>query len=148
MSVNRKSAPQQEVVHIDRTGQWGNIEYRHRLACGHYETRKRPARTPTIACTWCVVAEEKGKELRALATPVMPVVTPVDDIWDFYDDVSTTEVEVARMRSNIASVVGCDQESVEIVWSFSEEGDIRLNYVTIFLDARQAEALAKRAQAK
>jgi len=148
MSVNRKSAPQQQVVEIERTGQWGKVEYRHRLGCGHYETRKRPARTATIACTWCVVAEEKGKELRALATPVAPVAASVDDVWDFFDEVATTEVEVARMRSNIASVVGCDQESVEMVWSFSEGGDVQLNYVTIFLDARQAETLAKRAQTK
>jgi hypothetical protein len=140
MDINRKSAPQKEVVDIARSGEWGKVEYRHRLSCGHVESRKRPSKSPKIACTWCVVASEKERELRSLVVTPPPIQT--DEVWDFYDQSSVDEITISSMRSDIASALGCDQDGVEVVASYSEDGKLRINYVTIFLDAEQAERIA------
>lgn len=141
--VNRKSAPQQSILAIDRKGQWGKVEYHHRLQCGHTEVRKRASSAPRIACTWCVVAEEKQRELRALT--VVPPPVPDEQVWEFFDTAVADELSIAELRSNIASVVGCSNENIEVVSSFDDNDVLRINYVTIFLDAGQAELLGSRA---
>jgi hypothetical protein len=142
--MNRKSAPQKTIVEIQRTGEWGKVEYRHRLSCGHTEVRKRASATPKIACTWCVVAEEKQKELKALTVVPPPVLD--EQVWDFFDSSVADELSIAKMRSDIASVIGCENENIEVVSSVDDDGVLRLNYVTIFLDAQQAEVLASKAR--
>jgi hypothetical protein len=62
--VNKKSAPQKHVVSIDRVGEWGKRVYHHKLECGHVEIRNRASTAPKIACTWCVIGEQKGKEFK------------------------------------------------------------------------------------
>ena len=61
--VNKKAAPQREVLEIGRIGGYGGIEYRHRLSCGHTEVRKRKAQAKYIACTLCAVVIIAKKEL-------------------------------------------------------------------------------------
>lgn len=144
--VNKKSAPQNEIIEIKRLGEWGKLEYHHRLACGHTEVRKRPSKAPKIACTWCVVATEKQRELRALTVVSPPV--EYEQVWDFYDDVAVDEITIANVRSGVASAIGCPQESVEVVSSVDEDGNLRINYVTVVLDYEQAKKLsASRANA-
>lgn len=138
--VNKKSAPQHEILEIKRVGEWGKLEYHHRLACGHVEVRKRPSRAPRIACAWCVVASEKQRELKALTIIQPPV---VEEVWDFYDDTVVDEVMVANLKSGVASALGCPQEGVEVVATVDEENNLRVNYVSIFLDYEQAKKIAE-----
>ena len=138
--INKKSAPQNEIIEIKRLGEWGKLEYHHRLSCGHTEVRKRPSKAPKIACTWCVIATEKQRELRALTVISPPV--EYEQVWDFYDDVAVDEITIANVRSNVASAIGCPQESVEVISSVDEDGNLRINYVTVILDYAQAKKLS------
>lgn len=144
--VNRKSAPQQTILSIDRKGEWGKVEYHHRLRCGHTEVRKRSSTAPKIACTWCVVATEKQRELKALT--VVPPPMPDEQVWDFYDTAVADELSIAELRSSIASAVGCPNDNIEVISSIDDDGVLRINYVSIFLDAGQAEVLASRGRTK
>jgi hypothetical protein len=137
--VNKKSAPQHDILEIKRVGEWGKLEYHHRLTCGHVEVRKRPSKAPRIACAWCVVASEKQRELKALTIVQPPV---LEEVWDFYDDSVVDEVMVADLRSGVANALGCPQENVEVVATIDDDGNLRVNYVSVFLDYSQAKNIA------
>ena len=122
--INKKSAPQKNIVSIDKQGAWGDVSYYHKLECGHIEVRKRASTAPKIACTWCVIGEEKGRELKALTIIQPPT---LEEVWDFYDDSINEEVNVAQLRAGIAS----------------EDNILRVNYVTIFLDIELAKKIGK-----
>jgi hypothetical protein len=136
--VNKKSAPQKTVKDISRVGNWGGVEYHHTLECGHVEIRKRPAKTEQIACTWCVVAVETGRQLRTLTVVPPPV---MEELWDFYDQDIVDEVSIARMQSALASAFGCPNESVEIVSSIDDDGRLSVNYATVLLDYEQIKKI-------
>ena len=136
--INKKSAPQKTVTNIERVGSWGGVEYHHKLECGHVETRKRPAKTEQIACTWCVIAVETDRQLRTL-TVVPPPIT--EELWDFYDQDIVDEVWIAKIRSSLASILGCPNESVEIVSSIDDDGHLVVNYATILLDYEQVKKI-------
>ena len=137
--VNKKSAPQKNIVSIEKQGGWGDVSYYHKLECGHIEIRKRASSAPKIACTWCVVGEQKGKELRALTIVQPPT---LEEVWDFYDETTSEEVDVAKLRAGVANAVGCAQESVEVVSIVDEENVLRVSYVTVFLDFETAKRIA------
>jgi hypothetical protein len=61
--MSRRSAPRREVVAVRRDGPWGHVVYRHSLACGHTESRKRIAPSKVIGCTQCVQGYEVGDEV-------------------------------------------------------------------------------------
>ena len=65
---------------------------------------------------------------------------------DFFDSGVADELSIARMRSDIASIIGCENDNIEVVSSVGDDSILRINYVTIFLDAQQAEVLASRAR--
>lgn len=138
--VNKKSAPQKIILSIDKQGAWGDVSYYHKLECGHIEVRKRASSAPKIACTWCVIGEEKGKELKALTLIQPPI---LDEVWDFYDEAINEEVDVAQLRAGIASAIGCPQDSVEVISEVGDDNILRVNYVTIFLDIELAKKIAK-----
>lgn len=125
---------------IEKQGGWGDISYYHKLECGHIEVRKRASTAPQIACTWCVIGEQKGKELKALTLIQPPI---LEEIWDFYDETISEEVNVAQLRAGIASNIGCPQDSVEIVTEVGEDNVLRVNFVTIFLDIELAKKIGK-----
>ena len=137
--VNKKSAPQKNIVSIEKQGGWGDVSYYHKLECGHMEVRKRASSAPKIACTWCVIGEQKGKELRALTIVQPPT---LEEVWDFYDETTSEEVDVAKLRAGVANAVGCAQESVEVVSIVDEENVLRVSYVTVFLDFETAKRIA------
>lgn len=137
--VNKKSAPQHDILEIKRVGEWGKLEYHHRLSCGHTEIRKRPSKAPKIACAWCVIASDKQRELKALTIIQPPI---VEEVWDFYDDTVVDEVRLANLRSGVAYALGCSQENIEVVASIDDDGNLRVNYVSVFLDYEQAQKLA------
>jgi len=139
--INKKSAPQKLIVSIDKQGAWGEVSYYHKLECGHIEVRKRASSAPKIACTWCVIGEEKGRELKALTIVQPPT---LEEVWDFYDETTSEEVDVAKLRAGVASAVGCAQESVEVVSIVDEENILRVSYVTVFLDFETAKRIAEK----
>lgn len=141
--VNKKSAPQKNIVSIEKQGGWGDVSYYHKLECGHIEIRKRASSAPKIACTWCVVGEQKGKELRALTIVQPPT---LEEVWDFYDETTSEEVDVAKLRAGVANAVGCAQESVEVVSIVDEENVLRVSYVTVFLDFETAKRIADKSR--
>ena len=138
--VNKKSAPQKNIVSIDKQGGWGDVSYYHKLECGHIEVRKRASSAPKIACTWCVIGEEKGRELRALTIIQPPM---LEEVWDFYDDTTTEEVNVAQLRAGVANAIGCPQDNVEVVATIDDMNVLRVNYVTVFLDFAMAKKISK-----
>ena len=138
--VNKKSAPQKKIVSIDKQGGWGDVSYYHKLECGHSEVRKRASTAPKIACTWCVVGEEKGKELRALTLVQPPT---LEEVWDFYDTTINEEVDIAQLRAGLASAIGCPQDSVEVVAEVTENNVLKVMYVNVFLDLETAKRIAK-----
>ena len=138
--VNKKSAPQKKIVSIDKQGGWGDVSYYHKLECGHIEVRKRASTAPKIACTWCVLGEEKGKELRALTLVQPPT---LEEVWDFYDSTINEEVDIAQVRAGLASAIGCPQDSVEVVAEVVENNVLKVMYVNIFLDLETAKRIAK-----
>lgn len=138
--VNKKSAPQKKIVSIDKQGGWGDVSYYHKLECGHIEVRKRASTAPKIACTWCVLGEEKGKELRALTLVQPPT---LEEVWDFYDSTINEEVDIAQLRAGLASAIGCPQDSVEVVAEVVENNVLKVMYVNIFLDLETAKRIAK-----
>lgn len=140
MDVNLKKAPQQEILSIDRTGEWGKVEYRHRLTCGHTELRKRPSTAPKIACSWCVVAEEKGQELATLATRDAFMEVLPEEAW--YDADAEYEVDAGRLRAGLVLALGLPLESVEVVSEVNEFGDLQVRYVVAYMDVSTAKRLA------
>jgi len=138
--VNKKSAPQKNIVSIDKQGGWGDVSYYHKLECGHIEVRKRASTAPKIACTWCVLGEEKGKELRALTLVQPPT---LEEVWVFYDSTINEEVDIAQLRAGLASAIGCPQDSVEVVAEVVEINVLKVMYVNVFLDLETAKKIAK-----
>jgi len=131
--INKKSAPQKNIVSIDKQGAWGDVSYYHKLDCGHIEVRKRASTAPKIG-------EEKGRELKALTIIQPPT---LEEVWDFYDDSINEEVNVAKLRAGIASAIGCPQDSIEVISEVGEDNVLRVNYVTIFLDIELAKKIGK-----
>jgi hypothetical protein len=138
--VNLKKAPQKEILSIDRTGSWGKVEYRHRLTCGHTEVRKRPSTAPTIACSWCVVAGEKGQELASLAVREEFIDVPLEEPW--YDADAEYEVDAGRLRAGLVLALGLTPEAVEVVSEVDEFGELGARYVVVFMDLSTAKRLA------
>lgn len=142
--MNLKKAPQKEVLSIERTGSWGNVEYRHRLACGHTEIRKRPSPKDRIACSWCVVAKEKNEELSALAArhePEAAYEVPLEIA--VYDADIANEVDAGLLRAGLVAALGCTPESVEVVLEVDEDGVLAARYVVVFLDLPTARRIAQ-----
>ena len=142
MEVNRKRAPQREILSIERTGSWGKVEYRHRLACGHTDVRKRPSSAPKIACVLCVVAEAKGIELKALAESRQGDLAVILDAPEVVaDDVAEAELEVQKLRGALASFLSCAPEAIDVVMEVNDEGHLDAQYVHVFLDMHTVRRL-------
>jgi hypothetical protein len=140
--ANLKKAPQKEILSIDRTGSWGKVEYRHRLACGHTEVRKRPSVAPKIACSWCVVAEEKQKELESLSVlETLPLEVPLEE--PFYDADAEHEVDAGRLRAGLVLALGLAPEAVEVVSEVGDDGELEARYVVVFMDLSTARRIAR-----
>lgn len=139
--VNLKKAPQREILSIDRTGSWGKVEYRHRLTCGHTEVRKRPSSAPKVACSWCVVAEEKAEELATLAVREEFVDVPLEEPW--YDADAEHDIDAGRLKAGLVSALGLSPEAVEVVSEVDEGGELEARYVVVFMDLSTAKRLAR-----
>lgn len=129
--MGKRQAPKREIKEIRRTGAWGKIQYEHILECGHTERLPRASRAIRIACSWCVKAEQKDAELRALVPQVRTI---ADDFDDFDDDLSSDEIEVSRTRASLASILGIPLEAVEVV-AIATRGVLEIRSAYIFMSA-------------
>ena len=119
----RRSAPRREVVEVIRVGEWGEVIYRHRLACGHVENRKRPAKSDLVGCATCAITQ---------------ALQAIDDALDKRgdeDSFATIEITVAHMRATMASRCGVPLEAVDVAMG---DGGLSLSYVMVFFDADAA----------
>lgn len=136
MTTERRRAPRRKITQIDKTGTWGKVEYRHLLSCGHVETRKRIAPSDEIACTWCLRAEAKEKEIRSLVAAQPRTLITVDS--EAMDD----EVAIERARSTIAARFGIPVDAVDVA-SEDFNGRLIIRNATIYLSANDVQKLLK-----
>lgn len=142
--INRKKAPQREVVEISKSGQWGDVVYRHLLSCGHTEERKRVAPASKMACTWCVVAAEKEQDLRRLTAP-QPTSQVLIDVADLIDQDTVdlaVEEDASRIQAGLASAFGIPANSIDVVLE-DDGGSLQLSYAIVFLSAADAKRLSR-----
>jgi len=124
----RRAAPRREVIEVVRDGEWGEVVYRHRLSCGHVESRKRPAKTELVGCASCAINLALKEINDALAQD------------DEADVLATIEVSIAEMRASMASRCGVPLEAVDVVMG---DGGMSLSYVTVMFDADAARRFVR-----
>lgn len=128
MTTERRRAPRRRVVSIEKTGRWGNVVYSHTLSCGHKDVRKRAASSSEISCIWCLRAEERDKEIKALASPLKSNV--------FYDDnLADEEIKIEKTRAALAAKLGVPMEAIDISVEDSA-GSLFIRSAIIYLSAR------------
>lgn len=135
--INKKTAPQRSVIDIERTGQWGAVEYRHRLECGHTEIRKRIMPTKKLACTACVLANQIDDRLAPIQSRSVKILDPMDATDIIGDDLYgfSNEVDISKAQALIAKRLGVPIESVDVVAEVDDEGILRISYASIFIEA-------------
>jgi hypothetical protein len=138
-NVNKKSAPQHEVIEIIKHGSWGRVEYIHKLKCGHAEVRKRVASTPRLACVSCVKAAEATHMLSELAKPPSVYLDSSEIHDEIAADIASTEQDIARLRADIASKLGVDSDAIDMIIDETTESP-SIVQVVIFMDTYQAIA--------
>lgn len=136
MSTEHRRAPRREVVQIDRVGAWGQVKYQHKLSCGHIEVRPRAATTDTLACAWCLRAEEKDTEIKALSAPAISFIPEEEQsITDF-------DTMVERLRAGIAAKFSVPLEVVDINVTYVD-GNLQITSGIVFLSATDVARLGK-----
>lgn len=143
--INKKAAPQKEVLEIRRVGTYGAVEYLHRMSCGHTERRKRKASARYIACTLCAVAIQAKKELGELAPAekVGPNSFVADeDLIDFVSSsIGRNETSAAHMTAELAAVFKIPNEMVSIVYNDDENGNLTVAGATLWLDPESIQRI-------
>lgn len=134
--INKKSAPQREVLEIIKTGNYGTVVYSHRLSCGHTEKRKRKASAKYIACTLCAVAIKASKELGTLktASTPKPVLRQPPEFDEIGSDLGNTEISTARLTADLAAAFKISNEMISIVFYDDDDGNLSVGGATIWLD--------------
>lgn len=135
--INKKTAPQRAVLDVERTGQWGAVEYRHRLECGHTEIRKRIMPTKKIACTACVLAEQIDDRVAPIQGRSVKIIEPMDaaDIIGEDSYGFAGEIDISKAQAFIAKRLGVPVEAVDVVAEVGDDGLLKISYATIFIEA-------------
>lgn len=135
--INKKTAPQRLVVDIEKTGQWGAVEYRHRLECGHTEIRKRVMPTKRLACSGCVLAGQITDRVAPIQGRSVKIIDPMDAADIMGDDLYgfANEIDISKAQAIIAKRLGVPIESVDVVAEVDDEGALRISYALIFIEA-------------
>lgn len=133
MTTEHRKAPRRAVLHINRVGEWGNVQYHHVLSCGHIEKRPRASRSPQIACAWCLRSDKKEQEMAALVSP-RKIDLPEDS------EMATIETEVMMAQASLASHLGVPLEAVDVVTK-DDGGILRVRYATVFLTERDVRRI-------
>jgi len=136
MSSEHRRAPKREVVEITRTGAWGQVRYIHKLSCGHAESKPRAATTSSLACAWCLRAEQKNLEIKALSSPSSFTVLKEEQ------SLSAFETGVDKMRAVIASKFSVPQDAIDIN-VVDENGELIIKSAVVFLSSLDVARLSK-----
>jgi len=135
VTTEHRKAPRRDVEGIDRVGPWGDVKYHHRLVCGHIEVRVRATRAPSLACVGCLKASVKAVELAAF-TDRPPV------IYDFDENLTRQEVEIAKIKANIAKTLKVSGDAVDVI-AVDEAGHLRVQSAVVFLSADDIRRLTQ-----
>ena len=123
--LSAKRAPRRPVLDVVRVGDWGEVEYRHRMSCGHTIVRKRISKAPVLACVDCLRAA-------AFSNGLLPDRKVSDEVDSFRADIVDPGVQSA-----LASIVGVSAEAVDIV----VDADGNIKYGMIFVSADEIARL-------
>lgn len=141
VDVNRKAAPRQPIVRIDRTGPWGRVMYEHVLACGHTEIRKRAAKAPVMACSGCVIAADHEAEITALKDGGGTTGT-VEEFVDYDQEQVDLDLVAGRLTARIAALLGVGSDDVDIRMELDLAGRLSITGVTVHTDPDTVHRLA------
>jgi hypothetical protein len=135
--INKKKAPQKLVVDIERVGNWGKVEYRHRLECGHVEVRKRQMPTPKLSCVACTLASQMDDRVSEIAIRSAKIIEPMEvgDILPEDSYAIAGEVDISKAQAAIAMRMGVPLESIDIAAEVGDDGVLRISYATIFIES-------------
>ena len=137
MTTEHRRAPRREVVEITRTGKWGKVTYQHRLSCGHIESRPRAASSSSLACAWCLRAQEKDKEILSLVVPEEKGI-----YFEHEEEQSITDFDffVEKLRSGIASKFSIPIDAVDIT-VVDSNGKFVIKSAVVFLSSSDVARL-------
>ena len=128
MATGRGTAPKLTVRQVNRVGAWGSVAYHHLLDCGHIEVRQRCSNVgEKIACLRC---QEVIDRRSALAEK-----QPVSQAFDSDQDVAAEMTQEARIRANVASLLGIPADTIEVTLNPTRR-------VSIFLSAQEVARLS------
>jgi hypothetical protein len=140
MTISKKSAPQQEIIEVIRSGRWGKVEYIHKLSCGHAEVRKRAAATTKIACEGCLKAE-MGTQMLVALSAAKPVFADFSDIHDeIAASVASYEQDIARTKAALAKKLGVEVGAVDIYVDETSDSP-KIVQAVVFLEAFNIEKI-------
>lgn len=129
--LSAKRAPRRTVVDTVRVGDWGEVQYRHRMSCGHTIVRKRLSKADVIACLDCL----KANMFANGQTSPVSVEQPSDEAERF-----SAPINDMAVQSSLANILGIMPESVDLV--LDQDGNIR--YGMIFLSSDEITRLVEK----
>lgn len=121
--LTAKRAPRRAVVDVVRVGDWGEVEYRHRMSCGHTIVRKRSSKADFLACLECLKAsmfangQISSVSIEVLSDKVERFSAPINDM---------------AVQSSLANLFGIIPESVDLV--LDQDGNIRCGMIFLSSD--------------
>lgn len=137
MTTEHRKAPRRDVVEVSREGAWGRVKYKHLLSCGHTEIRPRAATTPKLACAWCLKAEAKNQEMKALGAGVQTI--QIDDI---NEKLAAEEIDISRTKAIIATRFQIPIEAIDVV-ATDVNGNLVIQHALLFLSASDVARLSR-----
>ena len=143
MKINKKSAPQKRVLEIVKVGTWGQVEYLHKLECGHTESRKRHAGSLVIACTGCVKADQMNQELKTIFSKPQVFLDTADIHDPVSTEIATLEQDIGRTRASLAKALGVSVDDVELIVTEDESGSISISQAMVFMGPSTINNLIK-----
>ena len=129
--LTAKRAPRRTVVDTVRVGDWGEVEYRHRMSCGHTIVRKRSSKADFLACLDCL----KASMFASGEMNVMSSFKPDDEVERF-----SAPINDMAVQSSLANILGIMPESVDLVL----DQDDNIRYGMIFLSSDEIARLVEK----
>ena len=136
MTTEHRKAPRRDIVEISREGAWGKVKYRHLLSCGHTEVRPRASTSPKLACAWCLRADKKDDEIKALSAGAMPTYVDVDE------QSAEEEIAVNRTRASLAARFKIPLDAIDVVVA-DVNGNLLIKHALVFLSSSDVVRLTK-----
>lgn len=137
MTTEHRKAPRRSIVEISREGAWGRVKYKHLLSCGHIEVRPRAATSPTLACAWCLRAEEKDNEMKALGAGAQLINTS-----DINEKLANEEIDISRTKAIIAARFQIPIEAIDVVVA-DINGNLVIQHALLFLSGSDVARLSR-----